>query len=394
MADGRSQPFRAVVGACLIQAAGRLGALLRPTILTRYLVREVLLTQAAVTLVLLLIIVGGTVARMLREAAEGRIPADVLLPMVALGSVRGLILLLPVSLFLALMLSLGRLYKDSEMAAMKACGVGPEQIYSAIVWMTAPLVVLLTVLVFWGSPLASQGIDQIRIGAEQRSDLVGIAPGRFTESRATGQVFFIEGLAGDGNTMRGVFIRSRGPEGDEVVTARRGETRVDPLTGQRYLVLHDGYRYRGEPGSQEFHILAFETHGLRVPDPAGSARRGKVDSLSTSELWQSSSLSHRAELHWRIAMPISMVLLAALALPLSHTNNPRSGRYGKLTAAIGVYILYANFLILSKSWFASGQTPAWLGMWWVHGLLLALILGLLWRQRGIGRRRRPREALA
>jgi lipopolysaccharide export system permease protein len=89
-----------------------------------------------------------------------------------------------------------------------------------------------------------------------------------------------------------------------------------------------------------------------------------------------------------------MILLAALALPLSHTTNPRHGRYAKLTAGIGVYVFYANFMILGKSWFATGQTPAWLGMWWVHGLMLVLILALLWRQRGLRVRRPRREAVA
>jgi lipopolysaccharide export system permease protein len=361
-----------------------------PDVLNRYLMKEMLGTHLAVTVVLLLIIVGGVVARMLREAAEGRIPPDVLVPLVALGSVQGLILLLPVSLFLALMLGLGRLYKDSEMAALQACGVGPKRLYVAITWVTAPMVALLTVLVFWIAPLASATIDQVRIEAEGRSDLIGVAPGRFLESRVGGRVFFIEGYTADGNAMRDVFIQSRGPAGTEVVTARRAESRVDPVTGQRYLVLHDGHRYVGEPGEQAFRILDFELHGVRVPDPEGSRRVGKVDSRPTSTLLRSERLQERAELQWRISMPISMVLLAALALPLSHTNNPRQGRFGKLTAAIAVYIVYANFLILAKSWYAGGQTPAWLGMWWVHVALAGLIVLLLWRQRGLRVRRRAR----
>lgn len=369
-------------------------SLARLDVLNRYLMKEMLGTHLAVTVVLLLIIIGGVVARMLREAAEGRIPADVLVPLVALGSVRGLILLLPVSLFLALMLGLGRLYKDSEMAALQACGVGPKRLYVAIVWVTVPMVALLTVLVLWAAPLASATIDQVRIEAEGRSDLVGVAPGRFLESRVGGRVFFIEGYIGDSNAMRDVFIQSRGPAGTEVVTARRAESRVDPLSGQRYLVLHDGYRYVGEPGEREFQILEFELHGVRVPDPEGSRRVGKADSQPTSALLGSERLQERAELQWRISMPISMVLLAALALPLAHTNNPRQGRFGKLTAAIAVYIVYANLLIVSKSWFAGGQTPAWLGMWWVHGALAGLVVLLLWRQRGlrVRRRRVPREA--
>lgn len=360
---------------------------LRPDVLNRYLMREMLGIHLAVTLVLLLIIIGGTVARMLREAAEGRIPSDVMLPLVALGSVQGLILLLPVSLFLALMLGLGRLYQDSEMAAMQACGVGPARLYHAIAWLTVPMTALLTVLVLWGAPLASATIDQVRMEAERRSDLAGVSPGRFLESRVGGRVFFVEGHTQDGGAMRDVFIQSRGPDGTEVVTARHAQSQVDPETGQRYLVLHDGFRYLGEPGGQEFRIVEFRTHGVRVPDPEGS-RRGGVESRPTSQLLGSGRANERAELQWRISMPVSMVLLAVLALPLSHTRNPRQGRFAKLTAAIVVYIVYANFMILAKSWYASGQTPQWLGMWWVHGVLAVVILMLLWRQRSLGSRRR------
>jgi lipopolysaccharide export system permease protein len=362
---------------------------LGPDVLNRYLMREMLGTHLAVTLVLLLIIVGGTVARILRDAAEGRIPADVLLPLVALGSVQGLILLLPVSLFLALMLGLGRLYKDSEMAALQACGVGPARLYQAIAWVTAPMLVLVTVLVIWGAPLASAAIEQVRADAEQRSDLVGVSPGRFLETRVGGRVFFIEGYTSDGSAMRNVFIHSHGPEGTEVVTARRAESQVDAVTGQRYLVLHDGRRYLGEPGQREFRILEFRTHGMRVPDPEGGRRRGALDSVPTADLVGSTRRGAQAELQWRLSMPISMILLAALALPLAHTRNPRQGRFGRLTVAIVVYVVYANFLILAKSWYANGQTPPWLGMWWVHVVLVLLILVLTWRQTGLPVSGRP-----
>ena len=357
-------------------------------VLDRYLMREMLGTHGAVTLVLLLIIVGGTLARILRDAAEGRIPPDVLVPLVALGSVQGLILLLPVSLFLAIMLGLGRLYKDSEMAALQACGVGPARLYRAIAWLTAPMVALLTVLVFWAAPLASAAIDQVRAEAEQRPDLAGMAPGRFMESRVDRRVFFIEGYTDDGSAMRNVFIQSRGPEGVEVITAQRARSQVDPVTGYRYLVLHDGHRYLGRPGGREFRVIEFRTHGMRVPDPEGGRRRGGVESMPTLELIGSDRRDAQAELQWRVAIPISMILLAALALPLSHTTNPRQGRFAKLTAAIVIYIVYANFLILGKSWFENGQTPAWLGLWWVHVILAVVTLVLLRRQRGLrlGRR--------
>ncbi|AHK78761.1 permease [Ectothiorhodospira haloalkaliphila] len=351
-------------------------------VLDRYLIREMLLTQMAVILVLLLIILGGMLARLLGEVAEGRIPADVLPVILALGSFRALILLLPVSLFLAVMLTLGRLYKDSEMAALKACGVGYGRLFVTVMAITLPLSALLAVLSLYVGPWTTLQVDEIRAETAQRSDLMGITPGRFLQAGSVGgTVFFVESFSDDREVMHNVFIQRRQGEDTEVVVARSAEQQVDPGSGQRFLVLRDGHRYEGSPGDADFRIIQFATHGVRMPDPRAVTVRSRTDNVPTADLWGSDRLEHRAELQWRLAAPLSMLLLAVLALPLSYTS-PRQGRFAKLAAGVGIYVVYAQMQMVSKDWFADGDTPAWLGMWWVHLGLVVLALVLLWRQYG------------
>ncbi|EHQ52014.1 permease YjgP/YjgQ family protein [Ectothiorhodospira sp. PHS-1] len=355
---------------------------MRLKVLDRYLVREMLFTQLAVTLVLLLIIMGGVLARLLREAAEGRIPGDVLPPILILGTFNGLILLLPVSLFLALMLSLGRLYKDSEMAALMASGVGYGRLYRTILILALPLTLILAFLSLFVSPQTSLMVDQIRAEASQRSDLMGVTPGRFTRAGFGGVVLFVESFADERRTMNNVFIQRRMGDRTEVVVARTATQQVDPVSGQRFLVLRDGYRYEGSPGDLDFRIIEFKTHGVRMPEPDAVSVRNRTDNVPTLTLLGSERLDYRAELQWRLAAPISMLLLALVALPLSYTS-PRQGRFAKLALGVAVYVVYAQLQIMAQSWYADGVSPSWLGMWWVHVLVGIWLIYLLVHRYGL-----------
>ncbi|HLW73749.1 MAG TPA: LptF/LptG family permease, partial [Gammaproteobacteria bacterium] len=94
-------------------------------IVDRYLAKEAALTVGAVTGVLLLILLSNKFAGLLGDAAAGRLPRDTVFTLLGLASIKFFIVVVPVSLFLAIMLTLGRLYRDSEMTTLMACGVGP-----------------------------------------------------------------------------------------------------------------------------------------------------------------------------------------------------------------------------------------------------------------------------
>jgi lipopolysaccharide export system permease protein len=190
-----------------------------------------------------------------------------------------------------------------------------------------------------------------------------------------------------------VFIYDEKGGKAEVTVARRGLAAVEG--GERFLVLEDGHRYVGVPGEGAFQLLEFERLRMSVPDPDATPVRRNLDGLPMAELWaQRQQAPFRAEIEWRIALPVSVLMLALAVLPLG-LMPPRSGRFARVPVAILVYVAYANFLILGKSWLADGITPTWLGLWWVHLIPLAAWGWFSWRQalsKDLGHRIRMRFA--
>jgi lipopolysaccharide export system permease protein len=354
------------------------GPVIRPGIIERFLARDFVVTQAAVTAVLLLVIIGGVLGRTLRDVAEGRIPLDVLPALVAFGTIKALMLLWPVALFLAFLLVLGRLQRDSELVAMQAGGVSFARIYRAIFLVAGPSALLLLFLMSYAVPQVESMVDRLRDQAQLRSDLVGITPGRFLRSRVGDQIFFAERFSPDREALLNVFIYHENDRQAQVTVAARAIAEVSG--DSRYLVLEDGHRYVGVPGEGNFQLLDFDRLRMQVPDPTLVQPRRNLDSLPTGELWERRGERwYRAELEWRLALPVSVLMLALIALPLG-LSPPRSGRYARLPLAIVTYVVYANFMIMGKSWLSAGQLPLWLGLWWVHVIPVAVWLAMSWRR--------------
>lgn len=350
---------------------------MRIGIIERFLARDFFLNQAAVTAVLLLVIIGGVMGRTLRDVAEGRLPLDVLPALVAFGSLKALILLWPVALFLAFLLVLGRLQRDSELIAMQAGGVSFARIYRAIFLVAVPSAAFLMFLMSYAVPRVEAVVDHLRDQAGQRSDLVGITPGRFLSSRVGDQVFFAERLSPDREALLNVFIFDQRNDQAEVTTAARAIAEI--VGDARYLVLEDGHRYVGAPGDGAFQLLSFDRARMVVPDPTLVQPRRSLDALPVSDLWElRENPRYRAELEWRLALPASVLMLGLVALPLGLAP-PRSGRYARLPVAVVVYVVYANFLVVGKSWLEAGQLPIWLGLWWTHLVPLSVWLVMSWR---------------
>lgn len=351
--------------------------MIRPNVIERFLAREFVVSQGAVTALMLLVIIGGVLGRTLGDVAEGKIPIDILPTLVALGSFRALLLFWPVALFLAFLFVLGRLQRDSELIAMQAGGVSFARIYKAIFIVAGPAAVLLAIMMSAVVPRIEHWVDQLRDQAGQRSDLVGITPGRFLRSNVGQQVFFAESFSPDREMLLNVFIYDEKAGEAQVTVARRGLAEVEG--DRRFLVLEEGHRYVGVPGEGAFQLLEFQRLRMSVPDPAAAPPRRSLDGLPIAELWaQRHQAPFRAEIEWRIALPVSVLMLALAVLPLG-LMPPRSGRFARVPVAILVYVAYANFLILGKSWLADGITPTWLGLWWVHLIPLAAWGWFSWR---------------
>lgn len=354
-------------------------------ILDRYIFREVTQTWFAVTAVLLFILLTNQFARVLGDVAKDKLPRDAVFQIIGLTGLQYLTILVPIGLFLSIMLALGRLYADSEMPAMMACRVGPAGIYRPLAWLILPLVAAVAWLAIDIGPQALTEIQRISAEARRQADLASIEPGKFVSGNAEGVVVYAEKVVGPGQ-VENVFLQSVDSSGKmEVVIAERGEQRDSDDPNVRFFVLHNGKRYSGVPGTSKFTVMEFAEHGIPYRLPDVSEPELEPRAMRTADLLRSTDLEELAELHWRIGIPVSTLILALLAVPLSRSQ-PRQGRYGRIAIGLLVFIIYFNLMSAAKAWMEQGTVPPGVGIWWVHGLMLSFALGLIGIQNGVHRR--------
>ncbi len=349
-------------------------------IIDRYIAREILSTLVAVLFVLLVIFVSNRFVRYLADASTGSIPNEVVLAMLALKTLSTLTIILPIAFFMAILLAFSRLYKDSEMIAMAACGISMGWVYRSVMVLALIVTACVGAIAFYAAPWSEERMYQIRDEYQARPVVSGLVPGRFTLS-GTGGALYFERIADDGLSMEQVFVQHQGSQRQIVLTAERGYRRQDS-DGRLFVIFENGFRYEGMPGAADFRVIEFKEHAVRIEphDVTASSRRQRA--LPTLVLLGSKDLTRIAELQWRISMPLSVLALAMIAVPLSRTN-PRQGKYAKLFVAVLVYLVYNNLMGMASTWVARGTIPPLLGMWWVHvGMLVGAWL-LLVRQYGL-----------
>lgn len=354
-------------------------------ILDRYIFREITTTWFVVTLVLLMILLTNQFARVLGDVAKGKLPKDAAFEVIGLSAVQYLTILVPIGLFLSIMMALGRLYRDSELPAMMACRVGPAGVYRPLMWLLLPLVAFVAWLSIEVGPRALTAVDRIGAEARREADLGSIEPGRFTVFGPESAVVYGERVSGSGVMERVFLQRQLSTGGVEVVIAERGEQVDSDDPDTRYLVLTNGRRYEGVPGTTAFRVVEFAEHGIPYRLPTLEPSDPEPRQMPVAALLESRDLADRAELQWRVGVPLSTLLLGFLAVPLSRSQ-PREGRYGRLAIGLLVFIIYFNLLSAAKSWIEQAVLAPEVGLWFVHGGVLLVGVGLLAVQNGWHRR--------
>jgi lipopolysaccharide export system permease protein len=166
-----------------------------------------------------------------------------------------------------------------------------------------------------------------------------------------------------------------------VVVAEKGDQATDPLTGERIVRLRNGYRYEGEPGQAAFEVVKFDQLTMNLSPPPFSYINSQRKLSPTSALIGSPDPQDQAELQGRIAVPVSVFVLALLAVPLSYLR-PRQGRYGKLVFGILAFLVYSNLIVLGQTWIGKGRLPP-SGLWLIHGVMLLAAMLLIARRQGL-----------
>jgi lipopolysaccharide export system permease protein len=349
-------------------------------IFDRYLLQEVIYGWLAVTMVLCLILVSNRLVLFLADAASGDIAANVIFKLLGLKMVWYMVHIVPFALALGVVLGLGRLYRDNEMTVMSACGVGVWRIYKPLLGFGLVVAALLTWLALFVSPEIQGVSSRLTMMAEEQADLTLLGAGRFNEIQDGKLTFYAEKLSADKQRMENLFIEMRNQDDDsklpQLLTAKSAYRKQDAGSNDSFLVLVDGYRYEGTPGTANYRIARFAEYGVRIELPAAAEVVDERESTPTAVLAKSADRKDIAELQWRIMMPVSVMVLLILAVPLSQST-PRQGRYGRLVVAVLLFVIYYNLMGVAEVWVKNSVVPPAIGMWWVAALPLLLATVLL-----------------
>ncbi|HLX28261.1 MAG TPA: LPS export ABC transporter permease LptF [Casimicrobiaceae bacterium] len=350
-------------------------------IFRRSLVRELTATAVGLFLVLLAILFTNLVLRLLARAAGGSIAPDGILALLGFNALFYLNILLSVALFLTVLLTLSRWYRDSEMIVWFTSGQSLMACLKPILWFAAPFLVGIVVLSLYLSPWAEQRKNEFERQLEARDDLSVVTPGLFREFSRANLVVFVESINPFDNTVRNVFLHSIENGQEAVTVASRGRLE-DEQNGDRFIVLEHGRRYQGTPGTADYRVVEFEKLGRRIEPSEVRTLPTSTKAIPTPALIASNGRVERAELFWRISVPIEAVILTLLAVPLSYVN-PRMGRSFNLVAAAFLYMLYSNCLNIVQSMIAQGRIDLWAGLALPHVVALLVVVVLFRHQLSV-----------
>ena len=335
-------------------------------ILDRYLFREGLAAFSGALAVLLILLGTNQCVRILSAAASQDLPREAVLPMIGYTCLQYLPVIMPAALFFGLLLALGRMYRDSELPVIRACGYGARSQLKPVLALSVPVAALACWMTLDLAPGARRAVDELEREAASMGDLRRLQPGHFVSLGGQGVVYSEE--ADEQGRLYRVFAHRRVDGRMQVIVTDRMALRetADPLV--RMVTFYDGVLYDGWPGEAQIRIVRFAEHGIPAIMPDTVSAGMNMDAAPSMELWSQGDPESLLEIQRRLSAPLVLLILAVMALPLSR-RLPRQSRFASLPWALLVYVIYTNLVTAALSWATQGITPLWLGVWWVHLLL-------------------------
>ncbi len=345
--------------------------------LFRYLAKEVLVSTAGVTLILLLVILSSRFVTYLGRATEGKMTFEFLFSILGYHIPYFVQIILPIAFFLSLLLTFGRLYIENEMSVLFSSGISKLKLAGYTLGIAAIVFSISAGLNFWLTPTSEYKVAKAVNEQGQLSSFSFLIPRRF---QGDGQrTTYIDNFTPKEGWMNNVFlsdfVRENGKSIPvQMLASYAEEIKMDSKGGQNYLVFKNGVRYEGVPGTAAYRVTEFDTYAMRMKS---SPQESITDptTRSTYDLIKSTDPEDKAELQWRIALVIMIPILSIIGLSLSQVN-PRQGRFFKMLPAILLMITYMALLIWGKTAIGKEKIPAYLGLWWIHGIFLIIALGL------------------
>ena len=346
------------------------------------LTRELTQIAGAVFVTLFTIMLTTQSIRLLGLAAGGKLASESVAALLGFAALGYLPVLLSLTVFVSILLTLARQYRDSEMVVWFASGQSLTAWIRPVLTFALPFVFIIAALSLFASPWAALSTERYKARMDARDDAARISPGAFKESARGDRVYFVESNAADLSSVQNVFINSIQHGKLGVMVSQKGFTEIAP-NGDKFLVMLNGRRYEGEPGKLDYKIMDFERYAVRLEqkadriEPETSPRQ-----LSTLALLEQRSNPNKGEFLWRIGVPLAALVLALLAIPLSFVN-PRAGRSVNLLFAFLTYMVYSNCISITQAWVAQGRVGFWAGWWLVHVVMFVLLLALFWRRLAV-----------
>lgn len=351
-------------------------------IILRYLTAEVFKSQFAVFIVLMSIFMSQTFVRVLADASEGKIPGYLVASIIGLRFPQLAAIILPLSVFLGVMLAYGRLYTDQEMSVLKACGISEWYVTRVTLIFATIIAILGGTVSLYLAPMAAEYEYQVRENAAADGVLSTLTAGRFQKAGTGDSVVFVHDIERNSSEMKKVFVAQASENGVESVVYAQTGLLKDLPTGRQDLELSAGHRYYFAEGDDP-QRLNFSKYQILMEDQAVEQKSRNFAAQPTLQLLESDNLEARAEFQWRLAIPLTIPILAMIAVPLSSVN-PRQGRFGKIMPGLAIFFAYYILLLLSKSALEDGKIPQTVGLWWIHLIGLSTAIMLLLKDRSAG----------
>ncbi len=342
------------------------------------LLQELVQTAIAAFLVLMGIVLAQRVAYYIGIAASGSLASDAINTLLGFSMLKFQPMMLSLTLFLSVLLTLSRWHRDSEMVVWFSSGIGIASWIRPVLLFATPIILMIAVLSLFVTPWATNKGAEFKDQLKTRDEFATITPGVFKESKTSDRVYFIESFDELGNVVKNIFVQSMQHQQLGIVVAAKGH-RESKANGDNFLVMENGRRYEGKPNTAEFTSTQFERYAIRIEPTEIKQQPPTTQAKPSIELLSQHSSDNNAELQWRLAFPIAAFVLTLLAIPLSFVDN-RSGRSVNMMMALLIYIIYNNLLSIMQAWLAQGKINPTIGLWPVHGLFLLLTVYMFYRR--------------
>jgi lipopolysaccharide export system permease protein len=348
-------------------------------IIFRYLSKQILQIVSVVTAVLLVVALTGRFIQYLGDAVAGDKSPDILMLLMLYRIPEFLLVILPLALFLAIILTYGRMYADNEMVILMSSGVSQRRLFFHTMGASVLIMLIVASISLYLAPLGLRKGEELKLVQNQLTEIDLIVAGQFQSFGDGERVTYVERIRNaeqQGRELHNVFVALT-PEGTaageppRILLADTARPEIDDENGSRFIRLDNVLEYDGSPGSGAFTIGQFDSQTILLPPPEEFGVVLEESTLATTSLLGSSDVAHQAEMQWRISTLILIPVIVLIAVPMSRIN-PRQGRYSKLFPAALLYVAYFVSLEFCRDLIADGAFSPVLGLWWIHLIFIAI----------------------